>query len=718
MLPKVKVRAYAQWSIRYKLMALLLLLALTTLAVTGTVAYIKNQNALKNQVFNQLTGVTLSKKSQIESYYQTIHSHVETLSDDHMFIDAMREFRDAYRKMNAIPIEASTLDAVREDYRQNFYPEMEKLHMARQGFQAYLPVTNAAIQLQYLYLVKNPHPKDHRDQLINPGDGSDYSRVHQKYHKEFRDIIRKFGYYDLYLIDIETGRQVYDVAKDRDFATSLLEGPYSNSNLAKVVTRCMASNDPDDVFFSDFEPYEASRGEPTQYVASSIWDGDERLGVLAFQLSTDAIDKVLTGNRGWVRDGLGQTGEAIIVGPDHLARSDARKYLEDPEGWLAHQKAEGVSEEVLNRIRTFKTTILEIPLNYPSVDMALNGEQGVRIEFNQKALRTSLVSYTPLQIEGLHWALVARMTSAEAFQPVRDLRWAFSGWGAAVLLLTVIAAWFVTNQILRPVNALVDAAEKVSAGDLTAQVNWKSKDELGVLSDTFNSMTRSIREKTEVIEQKNRENERLLLNILPGEIAARLKGGANEIADSFADVTVLFGDIVGFTALSSRTSAAEVVEMLNGLFSKFDELAQELRIEKIKTIGDCYMAVCGLPRTCDDHTERMARMALRMMDVTTQYGQKMGINLQLRIGLNSGPVVAGVIGTIKFIYDLWGDTVNLASRMESTGVPGQIQVTRSVYDRLHDSFEFESRGAVQVKGKGEIETWLLHGELSHVEVPQ
>src|SRR5215469_7617131 len=139
------------------------------------------------------------------------------------------------------------------------------------------------------------------------------------------------------------------------------------------------------------------------------------------------------------------------------------------EGWLARQKAQGVSEDLLSRIRTFKTTILQIPLNFPSVDMALNGEQGVRIDFNEKALRTSLVSYTPLQIGGLHWALVARMTSAEAFQPVNDLRWAFSWWGAVVLALTVIAAWLMTNQILRPVNALVDAADKVSAGDLSAR---------------------------------------------------------------------------------------------------------------------------------------------------------------------------------------------------------------------------------------------------------
>jgi class 3 adenylate cyclase len=181
-------------------------------------------------------------------------------------------------------------------------------------------------------------------------------------------------------------------------------------------------------------------------------------------------------------------------------------------------------------------------------------------------------------------------------------------------------------------------------------------------------------------------------------------------------VTVLFGDLVGFTVLSSEISAAEIVDVLNGLFSRFDEAASELGIEKIKTIGDCYMAVCGLPRPCSDHAQRMARMALRMVEATQEYGSEKGLNLAMRIGLNSGPVVAGVIGTSKFIYDLWGDTVNLASRMESTGVPGEIQVTRNVYERLKNSFEFESRGVIKVKGKGDVETWLLRARLRAAEV--
>ncbi|QNI33991.1 HAMP domain-containing protein [Alloacidobacterium dinghuense] len=711
------MRRFGHWSIRYKLLSLLLLLGVMTFAVTGTIAYIKYLSALKNDVMNQLTGVTRSKAFQIQAYYRTIHNHTETLSDDRMFIEAMREFRAAYRKMDDAPIPADALNAVREDYQNHFYPDMQRLKMARPRVEDYLPFTPAALELQYLYIAKNPNPAGRRDQLADAGDNSDYSRVHEKYHATFQSLINKFGYYDLYLIDYDTGRIVYEVSKDRDFATSLKDGPYRDSNLAKVFKLCTETNNVDDVFLTDFEPYEASMGEPTQYIASPIWDGQEHVGVLALQLSTAAIDEVMTGNRGWVRDGLGTTGESVIIGDDYLLRTNARQYLENPDGFLARLKANGVSEEKLDRIRTYKTTILQILAKFPSVTAALDGKEGTVIERNARGQGTaSLVSYMPLHIEGLHWAIAARMYLEEALKPVSEMRRLFTWWGVGLLFLTVLAAWLMTRQILRPVNALVAAAGKVAAGDLTAQVEWKYKDELGTLSDTFNAMTKSIREKTELIEQKNRENEALLLNILPGEIAARLKEGEQDIADSFADVTVLFGDIVGFTALSSKTSATEIVEMLNGLFSLFDHEASELGIEKIKTIGDCYMAVCGLPRPCPDHADKMAQMALRMLDATGSYGKEKGLDLRLRIGLNSGPVVAGVIGTTKFIYDLWGDTVNLASRMESTGVPGQIQVTRSVYERLKDAYQFESRGIVQVKGKGEIETWILHGQMRTAEV--
>ncbi len=212
------------------------------------------------------------------------------------------------------------------------------------------------------------------------------------------------------------------------------------------------------------------------------------------------------------------------------------------------------------------------------------------------------------------------------------------------------------------------------------------------------------------IDRLARENERLLLNILPGPIADRLKAGNEHIADAFADVTVLFADIVGFTQLSASRSAAAVVELLNDLFTRFDLAARDLGIEKIKTIGDAYMAVCGLPDPCPDHMERMMAMALRMLRLAKESGDDRGVPIRLRIGVNSGPVVAGIIGRRKFIYDLWGDAVNLASRMESHGVPDAVQVTRPIFEKLQGRYPFEARGTIDVKGKGSVETWVLHGK--------
>jgi class 3 adenylate cyclase len=704
------VRSFRNWSLRYKLLVVLLQLGIAAFAVTGAIAYIKHLHSLKQNVVNQLTSIRRAKAYQIESYYRTIHNHVLTLSQDWMFIDAMREFDAAYKSLNAVPVSEELRKAVVEDYRSRVYPQMQALKIARQRFEDYVPVTPAAFQLQYDYILKNPFPPGQLRKMQSAGDGSDYSNVHARYHHVFQKIIETYGYYDIYLIDNESQRVIYGVNKDRDLGTSLTVGPYRESNLARIVKRCVETDNPDSVFFSDFEPDEANMGEPTQWVASPIFDGHKRLGILALQISTAHIEDVVTGQRNWQRDGLGQTGRSNIIGPDYRVRTNVRPFLENPEKFLAQLKVDGVSKERIGRIQAHNSTILEAEIRRPSVTAALAGKEGYAIEKSPFGPEPSLVSYMPLNIEGLHWVFESRMDTVEAFKPIIEMQHFFIWWGGVIFVLTVTAALLMTRLILRPVKVLADAAQRVAAGDLTANAEWKSEDELGMLCSTFNSMTKSIREKTNLIEQKNRENEALLLNILPGEIAERLKAGEGEIADRFADVTVLFGDLVAFTTLAASMSADEIVEMLNGLFSRFDRVANDLGIEKIKTIGDCYMAVCGLPSPRSDHAERIAHMALRMLEEVRAYGKEKGLGLQMRIGLNSGPVVAGVIGTSKFIYDLWGDTVNLASRMESTGVPGEIQVTRSVYERLQGRFQFEDRGVIQVKGKGEIETWLLHGE--------
>jgi len=207
--------------------------------------------------------------------------------------------------------------------------------------------------------------------------------------------------------------------------------------------------------------------------------------------------------------------------------------------------------------------------------------------------------------------------------------------------------------------------------------------------------------------REQERSERLLLNVLPAPIAARLKQTQSVIADAFPEASVLFADLVDFTRRSQRSSPQQVVATLNDLFSAFDRLARRYGLEKIKTIGDAYMAVGGLPDPRPDHAQAVAEMALAMRDEVARRADPAGQPLQVRIGIDTGPVVAGVIGTDRFSYDLWGDTVNTASRMESHGIPGCIQVTARTYGRLRDGYRFQRRGPIPVKGKGDMVTYLL-----------
>ena len=296
-----------------------------------------------------------------------------------------------------------------------------------------------------------------------------------------------------------------------------------------------------------------------------------------------------------------------------------------------------------------------------------------------------------------------------------------------IALLVAIAIGILTARwITHPLLKLAQASQEVARGNLDQKVDAGSIKEIAIVANSFNSMTDQLKESVKALRLANEElenrveirtaelrkekerSEQLLLNILPVKIADRLQR-AESPTEYFEEVTVLFADIVGFTSLSAQMEPMQLVAGLNQIFSAFDELTEKYGVEKIKTIGDAYMVVGGLPIASEDHARAIADMALEMQHYMKTIPNNLGSSLQIRIGINTGPVIAGVIGIKKFIYDLWGDAVNVASRMESHGKPGYIQVTETTYSRLKDLYVLEPRGTISIKGRGEMITYWLIG---------
>lgn len=695
-----------RWGLAAKLLAVLILLGAIAVLVTSVLGYVQARDALEETIFNQLAAARRTKARQVEDYFRTIRNELQVLATSKMVVDATRDFHAAFEELEHRPMPDGLRARLEDWYAKDYLPDVGRLLGHDVRLEDYLPVGPAATYLQYHYIVANGYPATERKLLDDAGDGSRYSALHAIYHPLLRRAGAALGFFDFLLADAATGRLIYGMVKEVDFATSLRIGPYRKSNIAAAVAQCAAAPDPSVTCLVDFATYLPSGGQPIAFMAAPVIDQGTVVGVLVAQLSIEEIDRVVTGNRHWREEGFGSTGEAYIVGPSLLVRSGARLFYEDRDAYFAAEAAAGTPAAELDAIRRNGSPVLHQRIDNQATRAALAGLEGAGQIIGVRG-KPSLDSWGPLSIPGVKWALVAKIERDEAFAPIYRLQRDLAIVGALALLVVLgIGAWL-SHSLTTPLRQLTAGVKRFAAGDHDAKVEVRTRDEIGQLCTAFNSMVDDISAKNAVIESKNRENEELLLNVLPAPIANRLRGGEHSIADGFAEVTVAFADLVGFTALTSDMPPQHVVTLLNGLFSRFDTAAQELGIEKIKTVGDAYMAVCGLPSPVENHAERMVRMAIRMIHITREHALENRVSMKLRVGVNSGPVVAGVIGKSKYIYDLWGDTVNLASRMEAGGIPDSIQVTQAVYERLKDQFAFEPRGPIEVKGKGTVEAWLL-----------
>jgi methyl-accepting chemotaxis protein len=498
------------------MLVVLAVVAIMSSGITARLSYQIARDAIEEQSFEKLIAVREVKGTQIEDYVRQIVDQIQTLAESRMIIDAMKELRRGFRGL-AGDLNRGAGDAEQGEQQLQLYYQDEflsrRLETSRSeaSLTDYWPADPKARLIQQLYITNSPFDTGSKHLLNAADDGSEYSAAHLRYHPLLRNFLQRFGYYDIFLIDHETGEIVYSVFKEVDFGTSLASGPYRDTNLAEAFRAAVEAGGPGFVRLLDFRSYAPSYGAPASFVATPILDGEDLVGVLAFQMPVDRINEILTSRQEWSRVGLGESGETYIVGDDLTLRNQSRFLIEDRESYLRAIREAGVAPSVVDQIATLESSIGLQEVRTEGTVAAASGETGVGVFPDYRGVSV-FSAYKPLEIPDVDWAIMSEIDRAEALAPVRSLR------NRSLLILAIlvvaivgVAIWF-SRSLTRPLNRLAGVAGDLSEGRLDQPVEVQGNDELAELARSFESMRRSLHA---LVQKQEREIEALAVPLIP-----------------------------------------------------------------------------------------------------------------------------------------------------------------------------------------------------------
>lgn len=693
-------------SIKAKLLLILLSISVLSALAVGYLGYINGKQIITNGISDQLTSLRTTKAHQISSYFIYINNLIETLSEDEMVVNAMRSFKTAYHQLQQDTITGEQEQKLQEYYADYVHRLSQNLNV-RPNTNHYLPPANKSKYLQYHYIANNEHPVGQKHLLEQGSDTSSYHTVHKKYHLTFNQLSQRFGFHDVFFIDNDSGDIIYTTYKEADYATNLYHGPYRESNLADLVRTINRDKDIQKGRLIDFRRYRPSYATPAAFIATPVYDHFEMIGILAFQLPIDEINNIMTDHQHWREDGLGHTGEVYLVGAeDLLMRSVSRFLLEDKEKYEQTQANLGTNKEQLHKMLQLNTTILQQKVNTKASQEIAKDNSGTSIVESYQG-KPVLSSYAPLSIAGLDWGIIAEKELAEAYQPLYDFERKLLTYLVVIVLLITFISVFIAILFIRPLHQLQSVAHLVANGKTDVSVDISTQDEFGDLAHAFNHMIKNIQEKKVLIEESEKEKERLLLNILPKPVVKRLQNEEAYIGEEFSNVSLLIANIVGFEHFTDKMTPHEEIHLLNQLIDSFDVIAEQCGVEKIKSLGAGYMATCGLSEPRLDHSKRMVDFAIAFKKHLQHFNHQHQANLSVRMGISSGSVTAGIIGKKKFVYDLWGNAVQVAQRIQATGFENEIQVPHHVYMHLNGMYNFEALSTIDAPNQDAMQIWAI-----------
>ena len=547
-------------TISVKLLVVLVALATASAATIATYQYRAAKQSLEEEAFNRLTAAREFKAQQIEGYFETISAQVSTFSRSLTVVEAMARLREGVERLDVASAE-QILPELNTYYTREFVSRLigegQIDPRSRAGASPFIPSDPLAQTLQHLYISSNPNEVGSKTLLDNAGDGSEYSSAHELFHPIIRNYLERFGYYDIFLVDDVTGRIVYSVFKEVDFGTSLLDGPYANIGIGRAFAAARDASDRDFVATQDFMPYLPSYNEPAGFIASPIFDGETRIGVLIFQMPIDRINNIMTNNEAWNMVGLGDSGETYIVGEDLLMRNQSRFLIEDRDAYLEMLTASGLDESVISRISAFNTSIDLQPVDSEGTRAALAGQTGTAIFPDYRGVSV-LSAYRPLNIADLNWVIMSEIDAAEAFSSVENLRVAILRMMAVFTIAVVVLSFLFARTMTRPIKVLTHKAQQLAQGDLGIPIDTQGGDEISQLARSFDSMRGALREMIEGLEDKVQERTKDLT-----DSETRVRSILNNAADSVIVIDEK-GVIREFNPSAETTFGYEASEVLGG----------------------------------------------------------------------------------------------------------------------------------------------------------
>lgn len=680
--------------IQSKLLIMLLSVSVLSVLVTGAIGYKSGTDSLRQAEFDRVTQLRESRAREITAFFATITDSAAVLTHGATAIDSARDFTAGFNELAGAPLPAGSGAAMTTYYQDVFAKNLEADTGDPVDPAMFMPTANAAKYLQSVYTVPAQGDFDASIAVTDGGDNSAWTRANEQYQDFYGDLTTRFGFEDTLLLDT-AGNVVYTAYKGVDLGTNLNSGPYRSTQLADGYRQIMQATSVDDSLITDFERYPPSYDEPTSWVLAPIGTGTGGFtGVLAMQLSIDAINKVMTGDKGWEADGLGETGETYLAGADRTMRSVARELLVDPDKYKDEVIDAGTSPEDAERQVEVGGSILLQPVDTPAVNKALAGESGVIIDEDYFG-PNSLLAYGPVDIPGLDWVLVAKVDENEALAPVDEFAKRLALSTAAIVLVICLLSLLLARVFTRPLKVLAGAVREVSSGNLGTTVPVRSKDEFGDLGAAFNDMSASLQTKQELLEAQQRENEELLRTLMPEPVARRYREGEENITSDYRNVSVIFAEVVGFEEFSKSLSSTESLRLLNSLMQDFDAAAERRGIERVRGLRNGFLATCGLVVPRVDHAGRTVAFAAELGEILQRFNTAHGSRLALRAGIDSGPVSSGLIGQKSMMYDLWGEALDLAHRVRSTtGEPG-VFVSERVHTNLSEVHNFTQVGTLE-----------------------